>query len=65
MSLKLTSFLPVLLLPAFYGLNSPSDKAIPLITMNENAGDGEDDFVLNPKASLRSWRYCVGAKKRE
>ena len=44
------SFLPVLLLPAFYGLNSPSDKAIPLITMNENAENGEDDFVLNPEA---------------
>ena len=50
MSLKLTSFLPVLLLPAFYGLNSPSDKAIPLITMTENAENGEGDFVLNPKA---------------
>ena len=50
MSLKLTSFLLVLLLPAFYGLNSPSGKAIPLITMNENAENGEDDFVLNPEA---------------
>ena len=50
MSLKLTSFLLILLLPAFESLNSPSDKAMPLITVNENAENGEDDFVLNREA---------------